>query len=274
MPPNTPQNSCFPARTINRTDAENLCFFHARFGAKARKCRAPCSWQPRNSLNLDDNINYRVASYFCRSRKKFLPTSQPLFYYPFSNMRFLLDTGAKINMIPPCRFYKPYYGPQDLIAANGIPIRIFGTKKLNIDVGARYTLRWTFKVAAVSLPIIGIDFMRHFGLVLDVANNAYILPRKSIYRRHHSPQTQSHHIPCISCPDANDAFDSYSTSPRLPDITDKFPLKRHTALETTNAGAANVVAHFINDLPKNVVNSPIINDDDVRLFFKSPKIRQ
>ena len=51
-------------------------------------------------------------------------------------------------MIPPCRFYKPYYGPQDLIAANGTPIRIFGTKKLNIDVGARYTLRWTFKLSS------------------------------------------------------------------------------------------------------------------------------
>ena len=92
--------------------------------------------------------------------------------------------------------------------------------------------------------------MRHFGLGVDVANNAFILPRNSIYSRHHSPRKQSHYIPCISCLNANDAFDLYSTSSRLPDITDKFPLKRHTALETTNADAANAVAHFINDLPK------------------------
>ena len=266
MSPNTPQNSRFH----NQTDAENLCFFHARFGAKAQKCRAPFSWQPRNSRNFDNNINYRVASYSCRSRRKFLPTCQSLFYDPCSNMRFLLGKGAEINMIPPCRFYKPYYGPQDLIAANGTPIRIFGNKKLNIDVGARYTLRWTFKVADVSLPIIGIDFMRHYGLGVDVASNTFILPRNSIYRRHHSPRT-SHHTPCISCPNANDAFDSPSTSPRLPDITDKFSLKRHTALETTNTDAANAAAHFINDFPKNAVDSPIVNDDDVSSVLQEPE---
>ena len=35
MPSNTPQDNRFHARTTNRTDAENLCFFHIRFGAKA-----------------------------------------------------------------------------------------------------------------------------------------------------------------------------------------------------------------------------------------------
>ena len=38
MLPNTLQYSCFPARSTTRTDSENLCFFHARFGAKAQKC--------------------------------------------------------------------------------------------------------------------------------------------------------------------------------------------------------------------------------------------
>ena len=116
MPPNTPQNNRFPARTTPRIDSENLCFFHAQFGAKARKCRAPCSRQPRDPRNFNDNINYRVASYSCRSRKKFLPTRQPLFYDPCSNIRFLLNTGAEISIIPPCRYYKPYYGPHKAIS--------------------------------------------------------------------------------------------------------------------------------------------------------------
>ena len=141
MPSTSRQNNSFPSRSTIRTTSKNLCFFHARFGAKARKCRAPCSWQLHNLRNFHDNINYRVASYSCRSRKKFLPTRQLLFYNPYSNMSFLLDTGAEISMILPCKYYKPYYGPQDMIAANGSPIRIFGTKKLNIDVGALYTFR-------------------------------------------------------------------------------------------------------------------------------------
>ena len=82
-------------------------------------------------------------------------------------------------MIPSCRYYKPYHGPQDLVAANGTPIRIFGTKKLNIDVGARYTFRWTFKVADVAVPIVGTDFLRNFGLGVDVVNNTFILPQNS-----------------------------------------------------------------------------------------------
>ena len=112
--------------------------------------------------------------------------------------------------------------------------------------------------------------MRHFGLGVDVANNAFILPRKSIYRRHHAPQTRSHPMPCISGPNANDAFDSPSTSPRLSDITDKFPRERHTALESNNADAANAVAHFVNDLPKIAVDSSIVNNDDVSSVLQEP----
>ena len=239
MPSTSRQNNCFPSRSTIRNTSENFCFFHTRFGDKARNCRAPCSWQPRPSHKSNDPNHYHLASHSRNSQQKaqIAHRLQPLFHDPCSNFRFLLDTGAHISMIPTCRFYKPYYGPQDLITANGTPIRIFDTKKLNIDFGARYTLRWTFTVADVTLPIIGFDFMRHFGLGADVANNAFILPRKSIYRRHHAPQTRSYPMPCISGPNANDAFDSPSTSPRLSDITDKFPRECDTALESSNAGA-------------------------------------
>ena len=179
MPSTSQQNNRFPSRSTIRSTLENLCFFHARFGDKARNCRAPCSWQLCPSHNSNDPNHYRLASHSRNSQMKaqIAHRSQPLFHDLCFNMRFLLDTGAEISMIPPCRYYKPYYDPQDLIAANGTPIRIFGTKKLNIDVGARYTLRWTFKVADVSLPIIGTDFMRHFGLGIDVVNNIFILPQ-------------------------------------------------------------------------------------------------
>ena len=263
MPPNTPQDSCFPARSTTRTDSENLCFFYARFGAKALKCRAPCSWQPRNPRNFDNNINYRVASYSCRSQKKFLPTRQSLFYNPCSNMRFLLDTGAEISMIPPCRYYKPYYCSQDMIAANGTLIRIFGTRKLNINVVARHTFRWNFMVVDVAMPIIEIDFMRHFGLGIDVVNNTFILPKTSMYRRHH--------VHCVSCPNANDAVKLPFTSADTTDLTDTFPLEPCTALDTVNVDAANAVAPFINDFPKNAVDLPIVNDDDVSSALQEPK---
>ena len=199
---------------------------------------------------------------------------QPLFHDPCSNMRFLLDTGAHISMIPPCRFYKPYYGPQDLIIANGSPIRIFGTKKGNIDVGARYTLRWIFTVTDVSLPIIGIDFMRHFGLGVDMANNAFILPRKSIYRRHHAPRTRSHPKPCISGPNANDAFDSPSTSPRLSDIPNKFRVNATRRLNRVTQTPPMRLLTLLTIYLRLPLTRPSSTITTFRLFFKSPKIRQ
>ena len=272
MPSTSRQNNRFSPRPTLRTTSKNLCFFHARFGDQARNCRAPCSWQPRPPRNPIDPNHYRLASHACTSQQK-APTThrlQPLFHDPCSKMHFLLDTGAYISLIPPCKFYKPYYGPQDLIAANGTRIRIFGTKQLNIDVGARYTLRWTFTVADVTLPIIGTDFLRHFGLGVDVANNAFILPQKSIHSRHQAPRTQSHPIPCISGPNADDTFDSPSTSPRWPDIPHKFPRERHTAFESSNADAANVVSHFVHNLPKIAVDPPLVTDGDVSSILQEP----
>ena len=186
-------------------------------------------------------------------------------------MRFLLDTGAELSMTPPCKYYKPYYGPQDLIAANGTPIRIFGTKKLNIDVGARYNIRWTFKVADIAVLIIAIDFMRHFGLGIDVVNNTFILPQHFMYPRLHASQPKSNHVYCVSCPYANDALELPFTSASTTDVTDKFPLEPCIALDMVDADAANSVAHFINDLPKNAVDSPIVNDDDVSSVLKVPE---
>ena len=63
------------------------------------------------------------------------------------------------------------------------------------------------------------------------------------------------------------------TSADTTDITDTFPLEPCTALDTVNVDAANAVAHFINDLSKNAVDSPIVNDDDVSSALQEPEDR-
>ena len=37
-----------PAKRDNKETDPPLCFFHQKFGKKARKCREPCSFQPLN----------------------------------------------------------------------------------------------------------------------------------------------------------------------------------------------------------------------------------
>ena len=175
-------------------------------------------------------------------------------------------------MIPPCRFYKPYYGPQ-LRPDRRKRHPDSHIRHQKIKYWHRSTLhhQMDFQSSRCHSAYHRHRFYAPVGLGVDVVNNTFILPRNSVYRRHHLPRTQSHYIPCISGPNANDAFDSPSTSPRLPDITDKFPLKRYTALERTNANAANAVAHFINDLPKNAVDSPIVNDEEVSSVLQEPE---
>ena len=187
-------------------------------------------------------------------------------------MRFLLDTGAEISMIPPCRYYKPYHGLQDLVSTNGTPIRIFGTKKLNIDVGARYTRRWTFKVADVAVPIIGIDFLRHFGLGIDVMNNTFLLPQNSMYRRHHASQTQSNFVNRISCTNASDAIKSHPSSASSNDVTNKFPLEAFAAYNAVrNVDAVNTIAHSVHDQPKHFAAAPSVHDAAILSFQQRPE---
>ncbi|PAA57175.1 hypothetical protein BOX15_Mlig016814g2 [Macrostomum lignano] len=82
--------------------------------------------------------------------------------------RFLVDTGAEVSIFPvdgsDARLHTP--GPP-LFAANGSLIRTFGTRQLTLDLGIR-RCSWPFILAEVSRPLIGADFLRHHGLLVDL----------------------------------------------------------------------------------------------------------
>ena len=84
-------------------------------------------------------------------------------------MSYLIDTGAEISVLPP--------RPGDrlnasdgikLQAANGSSIRTFGDRSVQLDLGLAKAFTWKFTIADVSKPIIGADFLRYFGLLVDV----------------------------------------------------------------------------------------------------------
>ncbi|CAH8623577.1 unnamed protein product [Dicrocoelium dendriticum] len=54
-----------------------------------------------------------------------------------------------------------------LTAANGTPIATYGHRSLTLDLGLRRTFRWVFTFAEASFVIIGIDFLKHFDLLID-----------------------------------------------------------------------------------------------------------
>lgn len=97
-----------------------------------------------------------------------------------SGLRFLVDTGAEVSVLPvgstDCRV--PSGSP--LQAVNNTTIATYGHRSLPLDLGLNRTFRWIFIVAAVKFAILGADFLRHFGLLVDVRN-----------RRLHDPVSQA-----------------------------------------------------------------------------------
>ena len=83
-----------------------------------------------------------------------------------SGASYLVDTGSTYSILP-YKSHLPPTGPL-LKAANGQKIPCWGKRQYTITFGGRrYT--WYFLLAAVDFNIIGVDFLQHFKLSVDVA---------------------------------------------------------------------------------------------------------
>jgi len=54
-----------------------------------------------------------------------------------------------------------------LQAANGTLIPVFDTRQLAVTLSLRREFSWVITVADVQMPLIGADFLHHFGLSVD-----------------------------------------------------------------------------------------------------------
>lgn len=92
-----------------------------------------------------------------------------------SRVQFLIDTGSDLCVYPQSalreRRVKTNY---ELCAANGTTISTYGFVQLNINLGLRRTFSWRFIIADVTKAIIGVDFLSHFNLVVDIRNKRLI----------------------------------------------------------------------------------------------------
>ena len=124
-----------------------------------------------------------------------------------TGLRFLIDTGAEISVIPSgTRTHCLTPAAFTLQAANSTPIKTYGQKLLNLDLGLRRQFPWVFTIADVHRLILGIDFLTHFGLIVDV--------RK---------RTLSDSETTLSVPGAPTAINSLKLKPFAPVMSD-FPL--------------------------------------------------
>ncbi|GFQ82731.1 peptidase A2 domain-containing protein [Trichonephila clavata] len=92
-----------------------------------------------------------------------------------SKLKFLVDTGADVSVLP--KHYAPKADSSNellLLAANGTKIATFGKKRLTLDLNLRRNFTWSFIIANVNQPIIGLDFLKHYNLLVDVKSGCLI----------------------------------------------------------------------------------------------------
>lgn len=100
-----------------------------------------------------------------------------------SGTKFLIDTGADVSVIP--HQGRKTVSPTDIkiYAANGTHIDNYGDRLITLDLGLRRPFQWRFCVANVSKPIIGADFIGHFGLLVDLKNRQLIDAKTNLTSR-------------------------------------------------------------------------------------------
>ena len=128
--------------------------------------------------------------------------------------RYLIDSGSEVSLIPAS---KPHSLPLDrprLRAANGSKIDVYQAN-IPVDVDLGLGRVYTFKciVAAVPSPILGADFLREFGIIVDMRNKRLTdsVTYLSTFRDH--PATQPHpalaHVSTVREPNTDGAEFEY-----------------------------------------------------------------
>jgi cleavage and polyadenylation specificity factor subunit 1 len=93
-----------------------------------------------------------------------------------SGKRFLVNTGSSFSILLH-HSHAPARGPA-LKSVNGGRIRCWGFRQLSIAVSGQ-SFSWRFLLADVRFTILGIDFLKHHQLVVDVYSEQ-LLPRASL----------------------------------------------------------------------------------------------
>lgn len=163
------------------------CFFHVKFGKKARKCggtsSSPCDMAhlTQQSQNPSRNTQHGIEcseneptitsinNDYVQNGKKTLTVLDRK-----TGHKLLVDSGAEVSCIPASshdRRFLPQTTP--LIAANGSDIPTWGKKNLSINLG-KHSYVWSFHVADVKHSLLGADFLMSNNLAIDLKGRRLI----------------------------------------------------------------------------------------------------
>lgn len=181
----------------------------------------PFGKQTRQSIN---------AASDCRATSRLFVTDRK------SKVQYLIDTGSDLCVLPR-RFLRRSGTPTDysLTAANGTIINTYGTLKIHLDLGLRRDFVWNFVVASVDKPIIGADFLAHYGLLIDCRNSRLLDSVTTLS----SPGSMGQcHVPSIKAISGNSEY--HNLLAKYPTLTKPSGVQREVKHSTV---------HYIRTLP-------------------------
>ncbi|CAE1161479.1 unnamed protein product [Acanthosepion pharaonis] len=158
-----------PRSSSRNRDATSMCYYHRRFGSAAHYCTKPCTYTA-----VAEKQNRQRVKATNLAGKASSPKLSRLFYVTDTrnNLRFLVDTGAAISVLPVRDKARQQPFQLRLQAANGSSINTYGTKSLTLNIGMRRDFTWNFTVADVQMPILGADFLAHYDLAVRMNNHS------------------------------------------------------------------------------------------------------
>jgi len=90
----------------------------------------------------------------------------------YSKQRYLVDTGSDLCVFPrKLLLGRREHTDYTLYAANGTTIPTYGWASRSLNLGLCCDFTWCFVIVDVDLPIIGVDLLSHYGLLVDCRNN-------------------------------------------------------------------------------------------------------
>ena len=111
-----------PTRTNNPPKPVELCWYHAKFGENAKKCKEPCAWEENNIAAVDSGDSASGHLFYVTDKE--------------THIRFLVDTGSEVSVIPPSASDRKHVPDTlSLTAVNNTPIPTYGKRLLNLNLG-------------------------------------------------------------------------------------------------------------------------------------------
>lgn len=127
-------------------------------------------WSPSSPLQGTLQLGKRVGQSLSATSAPGHTSSRLLFVSDRNtNTHFLIDTGSEVSVLPPTSADRQHlHDALILTAVNNTNIRTYGRRSLTLNLGLRRTLSWIFIIADVKKPILGADFLQHYGLMVDM----------------------------------------------------------------------------------------------------------